>query len=207
MFHLLFFFYVCIAINYHVLANQLWNLKFFATSVLFTFDCIISTWSFGFFIPATMDLRLRRISIPECMYPLHFCPILILVKEPVFHFRCWMLKNETTGTIFITSLLWRGPWLGIEPGTSHTGCWHSIQAAFKSGLSLIIKRLHIQLYFIDIKYLWNNALVEYIDNWTRFYSPVIKYKILVGNWKVGNPRLCCFYFQTQHRFLHTNHSL
>jgi len=26
---------------------------------------------------------------------------------------------ETTGTIFITSLVWRGPWLGIEPETSY----------------------------------------------------------------------------------------
>ena len=32
----------------------------------------------------------------------------------------------TTGTIFITSLVWRGPWLGIEPGTSRTRCQHSI---------------------------------------------------------------------------------
>ena len=29
------------------------------------------------------------------------------------------------GTIFITSLVWRGPWLGIEPGTSYTCCQHS----------------------------------------------------------------------------------
>ena len=29
-----------------------------------------------------------------------------------------MLNKGTTGTIFITSLVWRGPWLGIEPGTS-----------------------------------------------------------------------------------------
>ena len=28
--------------------------------------------------------------------------------------------KRTTGTIFITSLVWRGPWLGIEPGTSRT---------------------------------------------------------------------------------------
>ena len=31
-----------------------------------------------------------------------------------------MLNKATTGTIFITSLVWRGPWLGIEPGTSRT---------------------------------------------------------------------------------------
>ena len=27
--------------------------------------------------------------------------------------------------LFITSLVWRGPWLGIEPGTSRTRCQHS----------------------------------------------------------------------------------
>ena len=50
-------------------------------------------------------------------YPLHFCPILILQREPVFLF---LMLSFTTGTIFITSLVWHGPWLGIEPGTSRT---------------------------------------------------------------------------------------
>ena len=36
-----------------------------------------------------------------------------------------MPNNGTTGTIFITSLVWRGPWLGIEPGTSRTRSQHS----------------------------------------------------------------------------------
>ena len=65
-----------------------------------------------FFIPATManDLPLRRIFYPR-FYPLHFLSLL--------------LNKGTTGTIFITSLVWRGPWLGIEPGNSHTGSQHS----------------------------------------------------------------------------------
>ena len=54
-----------------------------------------------------------------------FCPILILEKEPVFPFQCWVLNKGTTGTIFITSLVWRGPWLGIEAGTSCTPSQHS----------------------------------------------------------------------------------
>ena len=37
----------------------------------------------------------------------------------------WVLNKGTTGTIFITSLVWRGPWLGIEPGTSRTRCQYS----------------------------------------------------------------------------------
>ena len=35
------------------------------------------------------------------------------------------------------------------------------------GLSLKIKKLRIYLYFIAAKYLWNNAIVEYIDSWIR----------------------------------------
>ena len=43
----------------------------------------------------------------------------------------------------------------------------------KGGLPLKTKHLHIHLYFIATKYLWNNALVEDIDNWTQSYSLVI----------------------------------
>ena len=39
-------------------------------------------------------------------------------------FQCWVLNKGTTGTIFITSLVWRGHWLGIEPGTSNTRSQH-----------------------------------------------------------------------------------
>ena len=45
---------------------------------------------------------------------LNYSPILILDKEPVFPFKCWVLNKGTTGTIFISSLVWRGPWLGME---------------------------------------------------------------------------------------------
>ena len=77
-----------------------------------------------FFIPATTanDLRLWRISIPDLI---HYIIFLILEKKPVFIFRCWVLNKGTTGTICITSLVWRGPWLWIEPGTSRTRSQHS----------------------------------------------------------------------------------
>ena len=39
-------------------------------------------------------------------------------RASIFPFECPVLNEGTTGTIFITSLVWRGPWLGIEPGTS-----------------------------------------------------------------------------------------
>ena len=77
-----------------------------------------------FFIPATAnDFRLRRISIPDCIHYI-FVLSLFLRKCQYFPFQCWVLNKETTGTIFITSLVWRGPWLGIEPWTSRTRSQH-----------------------------------------------------------------------------------
>ena len=32
-----------------------------------------------------------------------------------------------------------------------------------------------------------------------------RYLVLTVNLKVGKPMLCCFFFQTQHRFLQKNH--
>ena len=60
------------------------------------------------------DLRLRRISIP---YLIHYIIFLsyFLRKSQYFPFECWV----------ITSLVWRSPWLGIEPGTSRTRSQHS----------------------------------------------------------------------------------
>ena len=46
-------------------------------------------------------------------------------ERATFPFQCWVLNKWTTGTIFIKSLVWSGPWLGIEPGTSRTRCKHS----------------------------------------------------------------------------------
>ena len=46
-------------------------------------------------------------------------------KSQYFQFQFWVLNKGTTGIIFITSLVWRGPWQGIEPGTSRTRSQHS----------------------------------------------------------------------------------
>ena len=66
-----------------------------------------------------------------------FCLSLFLRKSQYFSFQCWVLNKGTTGTIFITSLLWRGPWLGIEPGTSRTRCQHSTTRLSRRRLKLI----------------------------------------------------------------------
>ena len=79
-----------------------------------------------FFHPATTanDLRLQRIFYPR-FYPLHlFSYINSWERVSIFPFVCSVLNKGTTGTSFITSLVWRGPWQGIEPGTSRTRSQH-----------------------------------------------------------------------------------
>mgnify|MGYP006890254377 CR=1 FL=1 len=46
-------------------------------------------------------------------------------RASIFPFECSVLIKRITGTIFITSLVWRVPCLGIEPGTSRTRSQHS----------------------------------------------------------------------------------
>ena len=91
----------------------------------FDFLSVLRGHSF-FFIPATTanDLRLQRIFYPR-FYPLHlFSYLNSWERASIFPFECSVLNKGTTGTIFITSLVWRGPWLGIEPGTSSTRSQH-----------------------------------------------------------------------------------
>ena len=72
----------------------------------------------GQWLPTSKDFYTRS-------YPLHYFLILFLRKSQYFPFQGWVLNKGTTGTIFITSLVWRGPWLGIEPETSGTRSQHS----------------------------------------------------------------------------------
>ena len=59
--------------------------------------------------PMTSDL--------EGFYPLHlFSYLNSWERASIFPFECSVLNKGTTGTIFITSLVWHGPWLVIEPG-------------------------------------------------------------------------------------------
>ena len=86
----------------------------------------VRLWSIVSFIPTTTanDHRLWRIFYPR-LYPLHlFSYLNSWDRASVFPFECSVLNKGTTGTIFITSLVWRGPWLGIEPGISRTRSQH-----------------------------------------------------------------------------------
>ena len=76
---------------------------------------------------------------------------------PFFNVKCQ--TRELTGTIFITSLVWRGPWLGIEPGTSRTRCEHSTTRLSRRH-SYPDSRPYFKLqplqkyFFYDISFLW-----------------------------------------------------
>ena len=71
-------------------------------------------------------------------------------KSQYFPFQCWVLNKGTSGTIFITSLVWRGPWLGIEPGTSHSLSQHSTTRLSRG-----------RLYFLTYTYLLNLLFAIY----------------------------------------------
>ena len=49
-------------------------------------------------------------------YPLHYY-LNSWERASISLFQCSVLNKGTTGTIFITSLVWRGRWLGTESGT------------------------------------------------------------------------------------------
>ena len=71
--------------------------------------------------PMTSDFE--GFSIPDFIHLIHlFSYLNSWERASIFPFECSVLNK---GTIFITSLVRRGPWLGIEPNTSLTRSQHS----------------------------------------------------------------------------------
>ena len=90
-------------------------------------------------------------------YPLHFLTIFILEKEPVFpFFNVECQTRELLVPFFITSLVWRGPWLGIEPGASRTRRQHSTTRLSRRRWNLTITLIHSsnEKVYIQCDYLW-----------------------------------------------------
>ena len=128
-----------------------------------------------FFHPATTanDLRLRRIFYPR-LYPLHlFSYLYSWERASIFPFACSVLNKGTTGTIFITSLVWRGPWLGIEHGTSRTRSQH---------------------YTTRLSRRWCNAIE--VRQLRRWIATMINYKAM--SILRGKDKLALTYIQCQH---------
>ena len=73
--------------------------------------------------PMTSDFE--GFSIPDFIHYINlFSYLNSWERASIFPFECSVLNKGTTGTIFITSLVWRGPWLEIEPGTYRTRSQH-----------------------------------------------------------------------------------
>ena len=96
-------------------------------------------------------------SIPDFINYIYF-PILILEKEPVFPFSMFSSKQGNYWYYFITSLVWRGPWLWIEPGTSRNRYQHYTTRLsrwrlllIKSVTSVLPKCLHYLLVLRNIE--------------------------------------------------------
>ena len=79
-------------------------------------------------------------------------------------------------------------------------------STLKGGLSLNKKikscpcGIYIHVYN-KTRSLWPKAYTEIVKNNIKRDS-LIRILVLCGNLKVGNPRLCCLFPQTQHRCLH-----
>ena len=58
-------------------------------------------------------------------------------RASIFPFECSVLNKGTNWYHFITSLVWRGPWLEIEPGTSRTQSQHSTTRLSRRRLQII----------------------------------------------------------------------
>ena len=128
-------------LHVHIGASQMFCVFFYLLSTF-----VGSAWSF---IPATAanDLRLRRIFYPR-FYPFHlFSCLCFWERASIFPFECSILNKGTTDTIFITSLVWRGPWLGNEHGTSRTRSQH-YTTRLSRRLTLCIKTRDHTLLFI-----------------------------------------------------------
>ena len=105
---MLLYWYVCHCWTQNIHDNRYW-VCVDCIWFLFKFDflsCVVIR-SFhpchnGQWPPTSKDFYARS-------YPLQYVLILSLGKSQYFPFQCWVLTKGTTGTIFITSLVWRGP--------------------------------------------------------------------------------------------------
>ena len=107
----------------------------FILIILLAFDFV---GSFGFFHPLHNGQWPDFEGFLSRFYPLHFCPIVILEKEPVFCF--WMLsaKQYHFYNVFgMTRSL-----TGIVPGTSRTRSQHSTTRLSRRWFIYIIKQHH-----------------------------------------------------------------
>ena len=126
-------------------------------------------WSFVFSsLPQRpMTSNFEGFSIPNFIHYIYF-PMLIIKKEPVFSLLNVQCLTRALLVPFLKRLVWRGPWLEIEPGTSRTRSQH-----YTTSLS---RRRCVDMYFKKlIKHKVNTYdkglnIYIYIHNTAIFFS-------------------------------------
>ena len=93
--------------------------------IFLAFDFFSSAWSFVFSSPPQQPMTSNFEGfLSQILYIiLYYLYSSEGASISLFNVNCQ--TRELPGTIFITSLVWRGPWVGIEPETSRTRCQHS----------------------------------------------------------------------------------
>ena len=122
--------------QYNLLEEVLLRSYIFYRSELFQNQFLVGCFSGGGMSPLNVallliafflafDLRRFCVVIRRIFYALHlFSYLNYWERASILPLECSVLNKGKTGTICITSLVWRGPWLGIEPGTSPTRSQH-----------------------------------------------------------------------------------
>ena len=116
----------CICSHIWIIYNRKWVKGLFSFYFLVRLVSVLRGHSFFSSppqLPMTSDFE--GFSIPDFIHFTCFLNLNSWERASIFPFECSALNKSTTGTIFITSLVWRGPWLGIEPETSRTRSQHS----------------------------------------------------------------------------------
>ena len=96
-----------------------------------------------------------------------------------------------TGTIFITSLVWRGPWLGIEPGISRTRSQHSTTRLSRRRCNLIFRLMFRQLCMCMCKFVSTSCLFK---RWfsSCIYMNIDQHWVHISLAYIGVCSLFCF---------------
>ena len=137
-----------------------------------------------------------------------FIPTTTANDLSIFPIECSVLNKGTNGTIFITSLVWRGPWLGIEPGTSRTQSQHStIRLSRRRWCITNLQEFEAVLHGRLVFSLHHGCcLVGCVTEFVRYYVTVLNNKNNIFNnffiyhqltYKASNPNWTKCYFNIQ----------
>ena len=128
----------------HLLMVQMSRIRFSTSSLFFFFSVRLLSVLRGHSVFSSPPQRPMSSEFEGFLYQILSITIFSYLnsweRASIFPFQWWVLNKGTSGTIFITSLVWRGPWLGIKPGTSRTRSQHSTTRLSRRRCHLLITR-------------------------------------------------------------------